>query len=484
MISRPQNNEGSYSDNDNAVPANYDFQWEVKDDYSGNDFGQNEARQGANTQGSYYVLMPDGRRQKVEYKVEGYSGFQAEVSYDGEVNFQEQQPLQSGSSQSRRYQPAPPKASRESRVYQQPARPQSPNVGEVKKYNLKEVSNEINSQPGPSTSYSKPVASSSAISASIQQPVVTSPIASSNYQPSSTISKTSQPATGPTYFKPIEQASSAPVSAIEDSSNVLNSISSQPIPSNPTPVQVFSYKDPEDQSNVVEDLPSSKIVKYTKNIINIPVNEPQKTYQVVAATIEPITEPIKKYTFKVADVGTNVVESQNVKYQVKQLSNPISSSSYQPTKTEPVKKYSYKFASPSPRTISTPVESQRSYQTDLPKSSPPKKYSYKVAESVSTAVKAYNQEPEITASASSQSVQYQPLPSIIPGSSYQNGDIEQNSSSEQQSTEAQERSGTEGEFINESKTEVHGTTLESKSPSKSEAPPSLKVLHIGLLQGT
>jgi len=64
------------------APANYEFQYGVKDDYSGNDFGQQESRDGDYTQGSYYVLLPDGRLQKVTYSVNGDSGYVAEVSYE------------------------------------------------------------------------------------------------------------------------------------------------------------------------------------------------------------------------------------------------------------------------------------------------------------------------------------------------------------------------------------------------------------------
>nr|XP_027227495.1 cuticle protein 19.8-like [Penaeus vannamei] len=67
-------------------PAKYDFNYAVKDDYSGNDFGHQEARDGYNTQGSYYVLLPDGRLQKVTYTVNGDSGYVAEVSYEGEAS--------------------------------------------------------------------------------------------------------------------------------------------------------------------------------------------------------------------------------------------------------------------------------------------------------------------------------------------------------------------------------------------------------------
>ncbi|XP_037800658.1 cuticle protein 7-like [Penaeus monodon] len=74
------------------VPAKYDFNYAVKDDYSGNDFGHQEARDGYDTQGSYYVLLPDGRLQKVAYTVNGDSGFVAEVSYEGEAQYPEYKP--------------------------------------------------------------------------------------------------------------------------------------------------------------------------------------------------------------------------------------------------------------------------------------------------------------------------------------------------------------------------------------------------------
>nr|XP_027214898.1 cuticle protein 19.8-like [Penaeus vannamei] len=81
-------------------PAKYDFNYAVKDDYSGNDFGHQEARDGYNTQGSYYVLLPDGRLQKVTYTVNGDSGYVAEVSYEGEAQHSEYKPAPT-------YKPAP-----------------------------------------------------------------------------------------------------------------------------------------------------------------------------------------------------------------------------------------------------------------------------------------------------------------------------------------------------------------------------------------
>ncbi|KAK8392362.1 hypothetical protein O3P69_014608 [Scylla paramamosain] len=71
------------------VPPQYSSNYAVKDDYSGNDFAATETRDGYNTQGSYQVLLPDGRLQTVTYYVDGDSGFVAEVSYEGEAQYPE-----------------------------------------------------------------------------------------------------------------------------------------------------------------------------------------------------------------------------------------------------------------------------------------------------------------------------------------------------------------------------------------------------------
>ena len=60
----------------------YNFDWSVKDESSENDFGHEESREGDRVEGMYYVLLPDGRIQKVTYYVEGDSGFVAEVTYE------------------------------------------------------------------------------------------------------------------------------------------------------------------------------------------------------------------------------------------------------------------------------------------------------------------------------------------------------------------------------------------------------------------
>lgn len=62
-------------------PAKYNYGYAVKDDYSNNNYGQSESRDGAATSGTYFVQLPDGRLQKVTYNVNGDSGYLAEVSY-------------------------------------------------------------------------------------------------------------------------------------------------------------------------------------------------------------------------------------------------------------------------------------------------------------------------------------------------------------------------------------------------------------------
>ncbi|XP_066948540.1 pro-resilin-like [Macrobrachium rosenbergii] len=76
----------------------YNFNWAVRDESSENDFGHQEARDGDNTQGSYYVRLPDGRLQTVKYFVEGDSGYVAEVNYDGEARFPDSNSYESNES--------------------------------------------------------------------------------------------------------------------------------------------------------------------------------------------------------------------------------------------------------------------------------------------------------------------------------------------------------------------------------------------------
>ncbi len=59
----------------------------MKDDYSYVDFGATENRKGDYTDGYYYVVLPDGRKQIVNYYVDGYSGYVAEVKYEGEAKY-------------------------------------------------------------------------------------------------------------------------------------------------------------------------------------------------------------------------------------------------------------------------------------------------------------------------------------------------------------------------------------------------------------
>ncbi|TRY71934.1 hypothetical protein TCAL_11484 [Tigriopus californicus] len=68
-------------------PASYAFEWQVQDDYTKNDYGHKENRENTITNGEYFVLLPDGRTQKVTYTVDGYNGYQAEVSYEGEAQY-------------------------------------------------------------------------------------------------------------------------------------------------------------------------------------------------------------------------------------------------------------------------------------------------------------------------------------------------------------------------------------------------------------
>ena len=48
----------------------------------GQEYGHHETKEGPVTSGSYFVMLPDGRRQTVHYSVTGTSGFVASVNYE------------------------------------------------------------------------------------------------------------------------------------------------------------------------------------------------------------------------------------------------------------------------------------------------------------------------------------------------------------------------------------------------------------------
>eukprot|EP00095_Tigriopus_kingsejongensis_P001604 maker-scaffold317_size209118-snap-gene-1.25 protein:Tk01604 transcript:maker-scaffold317_size209118-snap-gene-1.25-mRNA-1 annotation:"cuticle protein" len=91
----------SYKEPAYEEPAKYEYQYGVQDQYAGLDFAQNEARDGYATNGEYRVLLPDGRTQIVTYTVQdGYSGYVADVRYEGEAKYAPYEPKAA-------YKPAP-----------------------------------------------------------------------------------------------------------------------------------------------------------------------------------------------------------------------------------------------------------------------------------------------------------------------------------------------------------------------------------------
>ncbi|XP_068210680.1 cuticle protein 19-like [Palaemon carinicauda] len=85
---RPSFERFSGRDSDESFePAKYNFRLGVHDDSTSASFEHQEARDEDETQGSYTVQLPDGRRQTVRYFVNGDSGYVAEVTYEGEARY-------------------------------------------------------------------------------------------------------------------------------------------------------------------------------------------------------------------------------------------------------------------------------------------------------------------------------------------------------------------------------------------------------------
>jgi len=75
------------------VPQPFQYEYGVKDDYSGNAFAKTETQNDlGQVQGSYKVNLPDGRIQTVNYHADPQGGFVAEVSYEGVPQYPEPPP--------------------------------------------------------------------------------------------------------------------------------------------------------------------------------------------------------------------------------------------------------------------------------------------------------------------------------------------------------------------------------------------------------
>ncbi|XP_011187938.2 pro-resilin [Zeugodacus cucurbitae] len=75
------NGNGGYGGEEQYGPAKYEFKYDVQDYESGNDFGHMEQRDGDLAVGRYYVLLPDGRKQIVDYEADGH-GYRPTIRYE------------------------------------------------------------------------------------------------------------------------------------------------------------------------------------------------------------------------------------------------------------------------------------------------------------------------------------------------------------------------------------------------------------------
>ncbi|KAL1124723.1 hypothetical protein AAG570_001346, partial [Ranatra chinensis] len=71
---------------DYSEPANYDFSYEVSAPQDYQSFGHEETRRGDLTRGTYHVLLPDGRRQVVEYTADR-EGYKPTISYEESAGY-------------------------------------------------------------------------------------------------------------------------------------------------------------------------------------------------------------------------------------------------------------------------------------------------------------------------------------------------------------------------------------------------------------
>ncbi|KAJ0175690.1 hypothetical protein K1T71_008849 [Dendrolimus kikuchii] len=71
----------------NQGPAKYQFSYEVDDEQTGTKFGHSEQRDGDLATGEYNVLLPDGRKQVVEYEAD-LEGYKPQIRYEDSASGQ------------------------------------------------------------------------------------------------------------------------------------------------------------------------------------------------------------------------------------------------------------------------------------------------------------------------------------------------------------------------------------------------------------
>merc|ERR1712156_473966 len=74
-------------------PKPFAYEYGVKDEYSGANFGQNEVQDEYGVvSGEYRVLLPDGRTQIVTYHADHENGYTADVKYEGVPHYEPYHP--------------------------------------------------------------------------------------------------------------------------------------------------------------------------------------------------------------------------------------------------------------------------------------------------------------------------------------------------------------------------------------------------------
>ncbi|MCL4121942.1 UNVERIFIED_CONTAM: hypothetical protein GTU68_053173, partial [Idotea baltica] len=64
----------------------YDFVWNVDNEEDASYYGHKEGAENGRVQGTYYNMLPDGRLMRVDYYVDGESGFVPTITFEGEYS--------------------------------------------------------------------------------------------------------------------------------------------------------------------------------------------------------------------------------------------------------------------------------------------------------------------------------------------------------------------------------------------------------------
>merc|ERR1711962_1428207 len=247
---RGQDDEGE------SVPANYQYEYAVKDPDIKLDFSARESRVVDDTTGTYQVLLPDGRVQTVSYVVSGPDGgYVVDVVYDGEAQYAPVQPKSASSNAVYKAQKPAAYAPAPATGYNQPVPAYSEPAPAPATGNNEKAPATAYNEPAPATGYSEPApaagynepapARASGYNEPAPAPAYNEPAPATGYSEPAPATAYNEPAIAPAYNEPAPATGyNEPAAAYKEPAPASGYNEPAPAPASNEPAPATGYNEP------------------------------------------------------------------------------------------------------------------------------------------------------------------------------------------------------------------------------------------------